>query len=104
MSKTKLWHTRLGHVSERGLVELGKQNLLGGKKVEKLELCEACVFGKAYGLKFNKGKQRARESLIIFILIFKGLKEIIHTQGKVFFSHIYDYSIKLWIFTQRLLA
>ena len=48
MSKTGLWHMRLGHVSERGLVELGKQNLLGGDKVEKLEFCESCVFGKFY--------------------------------------------------------
>src|ERR1051325_1014105 len=34
-SKKEIWHMRLGHVSERGLVELGKQNLLGdvrGKK------------------------------------------------------------------------
>lgn len=33
VSKTELWHMRLGHVSERGLVELGKQNILGGDKV-----------------------------------------------------------------------
>lgn len=56
LSKTKFWHMRLGNVSERGLVELGKQNLLGGDKVEKLKFCEPCVLGKSCKVKFNKGK------------------------------------------------
>src|SRR3954471_14389874 len=54
---------RLGHVNERGLVELGKQNLLGGDKVEKLKFCEPCVFEKYCRVKFNKGKQRTHGSL-----------------------------------------
>ena len=44
MSKRELWHMRLGHVSERGLVELVKHNLLGGDQVEKLKFCEPCVW------------------------------------------------------------
>ncbi|KAL8523239.1 hypothetical protein ACS0TY_013272 [Phlomoides rotata] len=40
---TLLWHSRLAHVSERGLQELSKQNLLCGDKISKLELCEHCV-------------------------------------------------------------
>ena len=28
-SKTKIWHKRLAHISERGLLELSKQKLLG---------------------------------------------------------------------------
>src|ERR1044072_4008907 len=40
LSKTEIWHMRLGHISEKGLVELGKQNLLGGDKFEKLIFCE----------------------------------------------------------------
>lgn len=34
--KIKLWHLRLGYVNERGLVELEKQNLLNGNKLDKL--------------------------------------------------------------------
>ena len=30
---TRLWHKRLGHVSERGLVELEKQGFLGKNKL-----------------------------------------------------------------------
>ncbi|KAK3012614.1 hypothetical protein RJ639_009614 [Escallonia herrerae] len=32
---TKLWHMRLGHMSERGMDVLSKQGLLGSKKIEK---------------------------------------------------------------------
>ena len=53
LSKTELWHRRLGHMSERGLIELGKQNLLCGDKVEKLDFCEHCVYGKACRVKFG---------------------------------------------------
>ncbi|KAG8367168.1 hypothetical protein BUALT_Bualt16G0044500 [Buddleja alternifolia] len=45
--RTVLWHRRLGHVSERGLVELSKQGLLAGDKIERLEFCETCVYGKS---------------------------------------------------------
>src|SRR3954467_7687941 len=63
LSKTEIWHMRLGHVSERDLVELGKQNLLGGDKVKNLKFCESCVLGKSCKVKFNKGKQRTHGSL-----------------------------------------
>lgn len=36
-NNSELWHLRLGHVSERGLVELAKQGLLGKDKLDKLE-------------------------------------------------------------------
>nr|KYP64657.1 Retrovirus-related Pol polyprotein from transposon TNT 1-94 [Cajanus cajan] len=40
IDKTKLWHLRLGHVSERGLIEL---------------FCEHCVLGKSHKVKFGTG-------------------------------------------------
>ena len=58
LSKIKFWNMRLGHVSERGLFEMGKQNLLGGDKVEKLKFCESCVVGKYYRVRVNKSKKK----------------------------------------------
>ena len=55
IDKTKLWHLRLGHVSERGLHELEKQNLLGGDKLDKLEFCDHCVLGKSHRISFGTG-------------------------------------------------
>ena len=43
---TKLWHMRLGHMSERGMVELLKRDLLKGIKSCKLDFCKFCVFVK----------------------------------------------------------
>ncbi|XP_071741174.1 uncharacterized mitochondrial protein AtMg00300-like [Rutidosis leptorrhynchoides] len=43
---TKLWHMHLGHMSERGMMELSKRGLLCGQNIERLEFCEHCVFGK----------------------------------------------------------
>lgn len=44
---TTLWHLRLGHVSEYGLLELNKKRLLGSNQISKLEFCEKCVLGKS---------------------------------------------------------
>ncbi|XP_027368866.1 uncharacterized protein LOC113874851 [Abrus precatorius] len=54
--KTKLWHLRLGHISERGFVELNKQKLLEDDRMEELEFCDHCILGKSYRLKFETGK------------------------------------------------
>jgi hypothetical protein len=43
-SDSKLWHMRLGHMSQLGLAELSKKGLLKGYNNNELELCEHCVF------------------------------------------------------------
>uniref|UniRef100_A0ACD5UZL7 Uncharacterized protein n=1 Tax=Avena sativa TaxID=4498 RepID=A0ACD5UZL7_AVESA len=49
--KTHLWHMRLGHMSEQGMAELVKRELIDGCNLSKFEFCEHCIFGfKAYKL------------------------------------------------------
>ncbi|GMI95059.1 hypothetical protein HRI_003175200 [Hibiscus trionum] len=55
---TKLWHMRLGHLSEHGMVELHKRNLLHGVKSCKLDFCEFCVLGKQTKVIFTTGKHK----------------------------------------------
>ena len=43
---TKLWHMRLGHMSEKGLSILSKRGLLCGQSTGPLDFCEHCIFGK----------------------------------------------------------
>ena len=43
-----LWHMRLGHMGERGMMELQKRNLLKGIKTCKLDFCKYCVIRKQY--------------------------------------------------------
>jgi hypothetical protein len=45
-TKTNLWHARLGHMSEHGMAELIKRELLVGCNMSKLEFCEHYIFGK----------------------------------------------------------
>ncbi|KAK2966723.1 hypothetical protein RJ640_000624 [Escallonia rubra] len=58
---TKLWHMRLGHMSERGMDVLSKQGLLGSKKIRKLDFCEHCVFGKQCRVKFSRAVHTTKD-------------------------------------------
>ncbi|KAH9770761.1 hypothetical protein KPL71_012475 [Citrus sinensis] len=61
--KTKLWHMRLAHMSEKGLRELCRQGLIGSSQISSLEFCEKCVFGKATRQRFGTGKQETKNSM-----------------------------------------
>lgn len=50
-SNTKLWHMRLGHMSEKGMHLLHKRGYLND--IGKLEFCEHCVFGKQKRVSFS---------------------------------------------------
>jgi transposase InsO family protein len=52
-SDSKIWHMRLGHMSQLGLAELSKRGLLKGYNNNELDFCEHCVFGKHKRVKFN---------------------------------------------------
>jgi hypothetical protein len=52
-SKINLWHKRLGHMSELGMPELAKIELIDCCDLSKFEFCEHCIFGKHKRVKFN---------------------------------------------------
>jgi hypothetical protein len=52
-SKTNLWHARLGHMSEHGMAELIKRELLVGRNMSTLEFYVHYIFGKHKRVKFN---------------------------------------------------
>ena len=49
---------RLGHMGERGMMELQKRNLLKGIKTCKLDFYKYCVFGKQNKVQFNIATHR----------------------------------------------
>ena len=51
--ETKLWHLRLGHMSESGMHELSKQGSFRGKKLRNLGFCEHCVYRKHKRVSFK---------------------------------------------------
>src|SRR3954462_13045212 len=50
---TRLWHMRLGYISERGLQLLHMKGALSGIKSCKLELCEFCILGRQRRVSFS---------------------------------------------------
>ena len=54
---------RLGHMSEKGLMILQKQQRLGNQKLDELKLCEHCVFSKQRRIKFPKAIHTTKGTL-----------------------------------------
>ncbi|KAK3001151.1 hypothetical protein RJ639_022142 [Escallonia herrerae] len=96
---TKLWHMRIGHMSESGMDVLSKQGLLGSKKTGKLDFYEHCVFRKQCRVKFSRAVHTT-----------KGTVDYIHSDrwgpstvpskrggGRYMLTFIDDFSRKLWV-------
>ena len=60
---TMLWHMRLRHMSEKGMIELSRRGLLDRHNTSKLEFCEHCVFKKQRQVKFSKGIHNTKGTL-----------------------------------------
>ena len=89
----------MGHVSYKGLTELAKQGLLGDQKLEDLEFCETCAYGKSNRVKFGTGIQRTKRTLDYIHSDLWGPGRIqSHSGSKYFMSLVDDYSRKLWVF------
>ncbi|GJW76791.1 retrovirus-related pol polyprotein from transposon TNT 1-94 [Tanacetum coccineum] len=56
---TKLWHMRLGHKIEKGMVILSERGLLDNHKIASLEFCEHYVIGKQKRVFMMKHKSEA---------------------------------------------
>ncbi|XP_073291104.1 uncharacterized mitochondrial protein AtMg00300-like [Primulina huaijiensis] len=82
LDTSKLWHLRLGHVSERGLSELSRQNLLCGDKIQGLEPCEYCTLGKAKIVQFGTGNHNTSRPLEYIHSDLWGLQKQQLTEGE----------------------
>ena len=65
-------------MGERGMDELSKQGLFGGKKLGNLGFCEHCVYGKYKRVYFKPTNHNTKGSLTIYIPIFGGLLGRLH--------------------------
>ncbi|KAL5583565.1 hypothetical protein UlMin_016007 [Ulmus minor] len=94
-----LWHKRLGHVSERGLIELKKQGLFGSVKLGGLDFCEHCVLGKATRVKFSKSSNTTKETLGYVHSDLWGPTQKESIGGcRYFITFIDDCSRKVWVY------
>ncbi|KAK8921738.1 hypothetical protein KSP39_PZI020142 [Platanthera zijinensis] len=94
-----LWHARLGHMSERRLLELHKKGLLKGVKTCKLDFCETCVLGKQHRVKFVTSTQRSKQALeYIHSDVWGPAPEPSLGGVRYFVTFIDDFSRKVWIY------
>ncbi|KAG8483701.1 hypothetical protein CXB51_023428 [Gossypium anomalum] len=96
---TKLWHMRLGHMSENGMVELSKRGLLDGQGICKLNFCEHCVFGKQKRVRFTRGIHNTKETLEYIHSDLWGPSRVPSRGGANYMlTFIDDFSRKFWAF------
>ncbi|MCQ7691360.1 DDE-type integrase/transposase/recombinase, partial [Salmonella enterica] len=97
---TKLWHMRLGHMSEKGLSILSKRGLLCGQSTGPLDFCEHCIFGKQKRVSFNSPTVHKTKGTLDYI--HSDLWGPAHVQSKggarYMLTFIDDYSRKVWVY------
>ncbi|GAU10233.1 hypothetical protein TSUD_417410 [Trifolium subterraneum] len=87
-----------GHVRERGLVELAKQDLLGQEKLNKLDFCDNCTLGKQHKVKFGVGVHKSSRPFEYVHSDLWGPASVpTHGGGSYFLSIIDDYSRRVWV-------
>nr|KYP38714.1 Retrovirus-related Pol polyprotein from transposon TNT 1-94 [Cajanus cajan] len=99
---THLWYMLLGHMSERGMMVLSKQQLLGDHIIKELKFCEHCVFGKYHRIKFPKAQHTTKSTLDYVHSDYWGPSRVPSLGGgRYFLSIIDDYSRMTWIFIMK---
>ena len=94
-----LWHMRLGHMSERGVLEFSKRDLLNGDQVSKLDFCENCVLGKQHRISFSTAQHTSKQILeYVHSDLWGPSKVPTHGGNRYFLSLIDDHSRKLWLY------
>ena len=95
---THLWHMRLRHMSEHGMRELQKRNLLVGVKSCKLDFCKYCIMGKQCRIRFKTTTHKTKGILDYVHSDIWGLVQVVSKGGAWYFmSFIDDYSRKVWV-------
>ena len=88
-----------GHMSEKGLSILHKEDLLPGLRSSKLEFCEHCVFGKHKRSAFGVGVHSSKEVLeYIHSDVWGKSPTPSHSRKEYYVSFIDDYSRYVWIY------
>ena len=95
---TVLWHMRLGHISERGMLELHKRNLLKGVKTCKLDFHKFCVLGKQNPIQFKTATHKI-EGILDYVHsnVWGSVRTV--SRGLMYFViFIVDFSRKVWVY------
>jgi len=96
---TKLWHMRLGHMSEKRILILKKKDHLGNHCTGKVDFCKHCILGKQKNVSFSKAICRTKGTLDYIHLDLWGSSKV-PSRGKCRYmmTIIDDFSRKQWVY------
>ena len=100
---TRLWHSRLGHLGQKGMEILKKRNCFGKSQVKELGFCEDCVIGKTHKIIFSQAKHVTKDKLDYIHSDLWGSPNVPPSLSKkqYFISFTDDYSRKVWLYFLR---
>lgn len=100
LDQTSLWHSRLGHMSVKGLRLLVKNGFLKGVDGEDKQECEHCVLGKFHRLSFKKRKHNSEEPLAYVHSDLWGSPNVTPSLSKCQYYILFvdDFSRKVWVY------
>jgi len=101
-SNIKLWHRRLGHMSEKSMARLVKKNALPGLNQIQLKKCADCLAGKQNRVSFKRFPPSRRQNVL----------DLVHSDvcgpfkkslggARYFVTFIDDHSRKTWVYTLK---
>ncbi|KAH9681219.1 hypothetical protein KPL71_026889 [Citrus sinensis] len=100
--KSKLWHLRLGHMSEKGLKELEKKGVFGKDQLNSLGFCKDYILGKASRIKFESVIHTTKEKLGYIHFHLWGPAHVTSLGGcKIFLTFIDDFSRMVWVYALK---
>ena len=96
-SDTKLWHTRLGHMGEKGMKILASRGKLLKLKSIDMEFYESCVFWKHNKVSFTKIKMVLKDKKLELVQTHVWGRSPINSLGgsRYFVTFIDDFSWKV---------
>ncbi|GJR71161.1 retrotransposon protein, putative, ty1-copia subclass [Tanacetum coccineum] len=68
LDKSKLWHSRLGHVNKKRIAQLQKDGVLESFEFKSDDVCESCLLGKMTKSPFTRSCERC-----------EGILDLVHT-------------------------
>ncbi|GJR63360.1 retrovirus-related pol polyprotein from transposon TNT 1-94 [Tanacetum coccineum] len=97
-SLAQVWHKRLGHISEAGLHELERRDMMGKKGLGKLEFCENYVLGKSTRVSFGRGQHKTEGVVNYVHADLWGPSRVESMSGcRYFLLIVDDYSRRVWV-------
>ncbi|GJY08649.1 retrovirus-related pol polyprotein from transposon TNT 1-94 [Tanacetum coccineum] len=97
-SLAQVWHKRLGHISEAGLHELEKREVIGNKGLGKFKFFKNYVLGKSTRVSFGRGQHTTKRVIDYVHADLWGPSRVESMSGCGYFlSIVDDYSRRFWV-------